>query len=66
MPVNVTVAGAGLGTYTPFIPEGRVSDIKSKFKVKVLTLVDGRPMYKKMRALTQELGRSALTIQVPY
>jgi hypothetical protein len=64
--VNVTVAGAGLDMYIPTIPEVRESDIKSKFKVKVLTPIDGRPTYEKMRALTQELGRNALGIQVPF
>jgi len=64
--VNVTVAGAGLDIYIPTIPEIRESDIRSKFKVKVLTPLDGRPTYEKMRTLTQELGRNALGIQVPF
>ena len=64
--VNVTVAGAGLDIYIPTIPEIRESDIRSKFKVKVLTPLDGRPTYKKMRTLTEELGRNALGIQVPF
>ena len=63
--MNVTVAGAGLDIYIPTIPEVRESDIRSKFKVKVLTPLDGRPTYEKMRTLTQELGRNALRIQVP-
>jgi hypothetical protein len=52
-PLNVTVAGAGLNIYIPTIPEIRESNIRSKFKVKVLIPLDGRPTYKKMRALTQ-------------
>ena len=64
--VNVTVAGAGLNIYIPTIPEVRESDIRSKSKVKVLTLLDGRPTYETMRTLTQELGRNALGIQVPF
>ena len=36
-PVNVTVAGVGLDIYVPTIPEIRESNIRSKFKVKVLT-----------------------------
>jgi len=51
--VNVTVAGAGLDIYIPTIPEVRESDNRSKFKVKVLTPLDGSPTCKKMRTLTQ-------------
>ena len=65
-PVNVNVAGAGLDTYIPTIPEVRESDIKSKFKVKVLTPIEGRQTYEKMRAMTQEMGRNALGIHVPF
>ena len=65
-PVNVIVAGAGLDTCIPIIPEVRDSNVKSKFKMKVLTRIDGRPIYKKMRALTQELGRNTLGIHVPF
>ena len=36
-PVNVTVAGAGLDIYIPTIPEIRESNMRSKFKVKILT-----------------------------
>ena len=64
--VNVTVAGANLDVYIPTILEIRESDITSKFKVKVFIPIDRRPTYKKMRALTQELGRNALGIQVPF
>ena len=65
-PVNVTVAGAGLDTYIPTIPEVKESDIKSKFKVQVLTPIEGRPTYDKMRTMTQEMGRNALGVQVPF
>ena len=65
-PVNVTVAGAGLDTYIPTIPEVKESDIKSKFKVQVLTPIEGRPTYDKMRTMTQETGRNALGVQVPF
>ena len=65
-PVNVTVAGAGLDTYIPTIPEVKESDIKSKFKVQVLIPIEGRPTYDKMRIMTQEMGRNALGVQVPF
>ena len=66
IPVNITVAGVGLDIYIPTIPEVRESDIRSQFKVKVLTPFDGHPTNKQMRTLTQELGRNALGIQVPF
>ena len=65
-PVNVTVAGAGLDTYIPTIPEVKQSDIKSKFKVQVLTPIEGRPTYEKMRTMILEMARNALAIQVPF
>ena len=34
--VNVTVAGAGLDTFIPTIPEVRTADITAKFKIKML------------------------------
>ena len=48
--VNVTVAGAGLDIYIPTIPEVRESDIRPKFKVKVLTLLNGRLTYERERS----------------
>ena len=45
--VNVTITGAGLDIYIPTIPGVRESDIRSKFKVKVLTPLDGHPTYTK-------------------
>ena len=65
-PVNVTVAGAGLDTYIPTIPEVKQSDIKSKFKVQVLTPIEGRPTYDKMRTMILEMARNALVVQVPF
>ena len=47
VPVNVTVAGAGLDTYIPTIPEVKESDIKSKLKVQFSHLLkDARHMIK--------------------
>jgi hypothetical protein len=64
--VNVTVAGAGLDTFIPTIPEVRTTDITAKFKIKMLTPIEGRPTYEKMQTCEKELGRNALAIQVPF
>ena len=65
-PVQVTVSGAGLDTYIPTIPEVRESDIIAKFKVKMLTPIEGRPTYEKVELMEKELGRNALAIKVPF
>ena len=65
-PVQVTVSGAGLDTYIPTIPEVRESDINTKFKVKRLTPIEGRPTYEKVELMEKELGRNALAIKVPF
>lgn len=65
-PVQVTVSGAGLDTYIPTIPEVRESDITTKFKVKTLTPIEGRPTYEKVELMEKELGRNALAIRVPF
>ena len=44
-PVSLTLTGAGLDTHIPNIPEVRESDIKAKFKIKMLTPSKGRPTY---------------------
>ena len=64
--VNVTVEGAGLDTFIPTIPEVRTTDITAKFKIKMLTPIEGRPTYEKMQTCENELGRNALAIQVPF
>ena len=63
--MNVTVEEAGLNTYIPTITEVRESYIKFKFKVKILTLIEERPMYKHMGALTHKLGRNTHGIHMP-
>ena len=65
-PVRLTLQGAGLDTHIPTIPEVRESDIKAKFKIKILTPIEGRPTYEKMELLEKELGRNALAIKVPF
>ena len=65
-PVRLTLTGAGLDTHIPTIPEVRESDIKAKFKIKILTPIEGRPTYEKMELLEKELGRNALAIKVPF
>ena len=45
--VRLTLTGAGLDTHIPTIPEVRESDIKAKFKIKILTPIEGRPTYEK-------------------
>ena len=44
---NITVVGAGLDTFIPTIPEVRKSDIKAKFPIQTLTVINGRPTYEK-------------------
>ena len=44
---NITVVGGGLGTFIPIIPEVRKSDIKAKFPIQTLTVINGRPTYEK-------------------
>ena len=63
---NVTVVGAGLDTYIPVIPEVRETDITALFKVKQLTLIEGRPTYESANLLEHELGSNALKIKVPF
>ena len=64
--INVTVAGAGLDTFIPTIPEVRETDIKQQFKVKLLTEIAGRPSFEAMQLCERELGRNALAIRVPF
>ena len=47
VPVNITVAGASLNIYIPTILEVRESDIRSKFKVKILTSPQWTPTIRK-------------------
>ena len=65
-PVRLTLTGAGLDTHIPTIPEIRESDIKAKFKIKMLTPIEGRPTYEKVELLEKELGRNALAVKVPF
>ena len=63
---NITVVGAGLDTFIPTIPEVRESDIKAKFPLQNITVIDGRPTYEKMLNCERELGKNALTCEVPF
>ena len=63
---NITVVGAGLDTFIPTIPEVRESDIKAKFPLQTLTIIDGRPTYEKMLNCERELGKNALAVDVPF
>ena len=63
---DITVVGAGLDTYIPTIPEVRETDIKAKFPLQTLTVIDGRPSYEQMLNCERELGKNALTVEVPF
>jgi hypothetical protein len=44
--INVVVAGAGLDTCIPTIPDKKDADIIAKFKYKTLTKIKGKPTFK--------------------
>jgi hypothetical protein len=64
--INVVVAGAGLDTYIPTIPDAKDADIIAKFKYKTLTKVKGKPTFESMKEITRQLGRNALAIKVSF
>ena len=45
---HITVVGAGLDSHIPTIPEVRETDVKAKFPLQTLTVIDGRPAYEQM------------------
>lgn len=61
--INVTTTGAGFDTFIPISPEIRTTDITAKFKIKMLTPIEGCPTYKIYK---KELGGNALAITVPF
>ena len=63
---NITIVGAGLDTFIPTIPKVRESDIKAKFPLHILTVIDGRPTYEKMLNCEQTLGKNALAVKAPF
>ena len=64
--INVVVAGAGLDTFIPVIPDAKDADIIAKFKYKTLTKIKGKPTFKSMKEITRQLGRNALAIKVSF
>ena len=63
---NITVVEAELDTFIPTIPEVRESDIKTKFPLQTITVIDGRPTHEKMLNCERELGKNALAVEVPF
>ena len=55
-----------MDTFIPTIPEVRELDIKAKFLLQTLTVIDGRPTYEKMLNCERELGKNALAIEVAF
>ena len=64
--INVVVAGAGLDTYIPVIPDAKDANIIAKFKYKTLTKIKGKPTFEPMKEITRQLGRNALAIKVSF
>ena len=64
--INVVVAGAGLDTYIPVIPDAKDANIIAKFEYKTLTKIKGKPTFKSMKEITGQLDRNALTIKVLF
>jgi hypothetical protein len=64
--INVVVAGAGLDTYIPVIPDAKDANIIAKFKYKTLTKIKGKPTFESMKEITRQLGRNALAIKVSF
>ena len=64
--INVVVAGAGLDTYIPVIPDAKDANIIAKFKYKTLTKIMGKPTFESTKEITRQLGRNALTIKVLF
>lgn len=64
--INVVVAGAGLDTYIPVIPDAKDANIIAKFKYKTLTKIKGKPTFESMKEVTRQLGRNALAIKVSF
>ena len=46
--INVVVAGAGLDTYIPVIPDAKDANIIAKFKYKTLRKMKGKPTFESM------------------
>ena len=64
--INVVVAGAGLDTYIPVIPDVKDANIIAKFKYKTLTKIKGKPTFESMKEVTRQLGRNALAVKVLF
>ena len=64
--INVVVAGAGLDTYIPVIPDAKDANIIAKFKYKTLTKIKGKPTFESMKEITRQLGRNALAVKVSF
>ena len=64
--INVVVAGAGLDTFIPVIPDAKDADIIAKFEYKILTKIKGKPTFESMKEITRQLGRNALAIKVSF
>ena len=64
--INVVVAGAGLATYIPVIPNTKDANIIAKFKYKTLTKIKGKPTVESMKEITRQLGRNALAVKVSF
>ena len=63
---NITIVGARLDTSIPTILEVCGSDIKAKFPLQTITVIDDRPMYEKMLNSERESGKNALVVKIPY
>ena len=64
--MNVTNDGQGLDIMIPTIPRPNKEDIKAGFGFKVLTVIKGKPTYKKMKKIVRQLARNALAAKVSF
>ena len=64
--INVVVAGAGLDTYIPTIPNAKDADIITNFNYKTLTKIKGKPSFESMKGITRQLGRNTLAIKILF
>lgn len=63
---NVIIRDTGLYTVTRTIPEISKTDIKTRFNIKMLTPIEGKPTYESMIKCERELRRNALAIEVSF
>ena len=64
--INVVVAGAGIYTYIPVIPNAKDANIVAKFRYKTRTKIKGKPTFESMKETTRQLGKNTLAIKVLF